>query len=56
MLNLILILLGLISNPNSNTSNCGNDGTTTPYSQPAPTPGDTGGETGHPIPPKIVGG
>jgi len=56
MLNLLLILLGLISNPsNSNTSNCGNnDGTTTTVAQP--NPGDTGGDTGHPIPPKIIGG
>lgn len=47
MLNLILILLGLISNPEpNNTSNCGNDGgTTTSVAQP--NPGDTGGEDGH---------
>lgn len=48
MLNLLLILLGLISNPNSNTSNCGNnDGTVPTITQPVPstpTPGDTGGE------------
>jgi len=48
MLNLLLILLGLISNPsnaNNNTSNCGNDGgTTTSVAQP--NPGDTGGDMG----------
>lgn len=54
MLNLILILLGLISNPNSNTSNCGHDGTSTTASAPEtyPNPGDTGGETGPTLPPK----
>jgi len=47
MLNLLLILLGLISNPSSsNTSNCGNDdGTTTTVAQP--NPADTGGDDGH---------
>ena len=39
--------MGLISNPNSNnTSNCGNDGTTTTTSAPQPSPIDTGGDTG----------
>jgi hypothetical protein len=57
MLNLFLILLGLISNPtSSNTSNCGNDGNTTTAAAPQSDPNDTGGETGHPIPPKIIGG
>lgn len=51
MINLILILLGLISKPNSNTSNCGGDGTTTTASAPQPNPGDTGGEDGQ-TPPK----
>lgn len=47
MLNLLLILLGLISNPSSsNTSNCGNDdGTTITVAQPNPAP-PTGGEEG----------
>ncbi len=45
--------MGLISNPNSNnnTSNCGNDGGTTP-TVVQPNPGDTGGETGPTLPPK----
>ncbi|SDE83256.1 MULTISPECIES: hypothetical protein [Epilithonimonas] len=58
MLQFLLILLGLISNPsssNNNTSNCGNDGSTTP-TVAQPNPGDTGGEEGHPVPPKIIGG
>ena len=55
MLNFILILLGLISNPNSDTSNCGNDGTTPGIVQPNPTP-PTGGDEGHPVPPRIIGG
>ncbi|MCD9854836.1 hypothetical protein LUD75_08970 [Epilithonimonas sp. JDS] len=55
MTQLLLILLGLFSNPSSsNTSNCGNDGSAPTIAQPAP--GDTGGETGHPTPPKIIGG
>jgi len=47
MLNLLLILLGLISNPSSsNTANCGNGGdTTTTVAQP--NPDDTGGDNGH---------
>lgn len=58
MIQFLLMLLGLISNPNSsNTSNCGNDGgTTTTTAAPQPNPGDTGGDTGHPVPPKIIGG
>ncbi|GGG52273.1 hypothetical protein [Epilithonimonas arachidiradicis] len=56
MLNLLLILLGLISNPSDyNTSNCGNDGNTPTIANPNPAP-PTGGDTGHPIPPKIIGG
>jgi len=56
MLQFLLILLGLISNPSdSNTSNCGNDGgTTTTVAQPNPAP-PTGGDDGHPIPPRIIG-
>lgn len=42
--------MGLFSNPSSsNTSNCGNDGSTPAIVQPnptTPTPGDTGGDTG----------
>ena len=46
MLNLILILVGLISNPaNSNVSTGGNDGNTTTQTQQA-APGDTGGDLG----------
>jgi len=58
MTQLLLILLGLFSNPsNSNTSDCDGAGTTTASAQQnAPDPGDTGGETGHPIPPRIIGG
>lgn len=42
--------MGLISNPNSNSSNCGNDGSaTTTVAQP--NLGDTGGETGQ-VPPR----
>lgn len=48
--------MGLISNPNSNTSNCGGDGTTTTASAPQSNPGGTGGDDGHPVPPKIIGG
>jgi len=56
MLNLLLILLGLISNPSdSNTSNCGGDGNTPAIVNPTPTP-PTGGDDGHPIPPRIIGG
>ena len=48
--------MGLFSNPSSsNTSNCDND-EPIPTIAPQPNPGDTGGETGHPIPPKIIGG
>ena len=48
--------MGLISNPNSNASNCGNgDGSTPSIAQPNPAP-PTGGEDGHPIPPRIIGG
>ncbi|UQB70305.1 hypothetical protein [Epilithonimonas zeae] len=49
MLNLLLILLGLISNPSdsNNTYNCGSDGNTTTASAPQPNPGDTGGDEGH---------
>lgn len=49
MTQLLLILLGLFSNPSSaNTSNCGSDGTiiTTSASQSDPNPGGTGGEDG----------
>ncbi|WP_374446056.1 hypothetical protein [Epilithonimonas sp.] len=53
MLNLLLILLGLISNPTT-TSNCGSDDN--PPTIANPNPADTGGDTAHPIPPKIVGG
>jgi len=52
MLNLLLILLGLISNPHNsnNTSNCGGDGTaTTTVAQS--NPDDTGGDTGQ-VPPR----
>lgn len=53
MTQLLLILLGLFSNPSSSgTSNCGNDGGTTTTAVPAPNPGDTGGDEGHPKPPK----
>ncbi len=55
MLNLLLILLGLISNPSgTTTSNCGNDGNTPGIVNP--NPGGTGGDDGHPVPPKIIGG
>lgn len=48
--------MGLISNPNSNnTSNCGNDGGTPAVAQPNPAP-PTGGDEGHPVPPRIIGG
>ncbi len=47
--------MGLISNPNSNTSNCGGDGSTPSIAQPNPTP-PTGGDEGHPVPPRIIGG
>ena len=52
MLNLILILLGLISNPNtSNASNSGNDQSTTTASTQS-IPGDTGGDYGQTPPRK----
>ncbi|WP_379969489.1 hypothetical protein [Epilithonimonas sp. UC225_85] len=57
MFNLFLILLGLFSNPShTNTSNCGNNGDDPTIVNPNPTPGDTGGDEGHPKPPKIIGG
>ena len=56
MTQLLLILLGLFSNPSSsNTSNCGGDGTTPGITQPNPVP-PTGGDEGHPIPQRIIGG
>lgn len=39
--------MGLISNPNSNTSNGGGDETTTTASASQTAPGDTGGDDGH---------
>ncbi len=55
MIQLLLILLGLVSNPDAGTtSNCGNDGTSAVSTQQ--NPGGTGGEEGHPVPPKIIGG
>jgi len=48
--------MGLFSNPSSsNTSNCGGDDTTPNIVQPTSTI-PTGGEDGHPVPPKIIGG
>lgn len=48
MLQFLLILMGLISNPSStnHTSNGVNDGTTTTAAATQPDPGDTGGENG----------
>jgi len=53
MTQLLLLLLGLISNPSQKTSaHYEND---TNQSQQSLV-GDTGGEEGHPIPPRIIGG
>lgn len=55
MLQFFLILMGLISQPDSNhTTNCGNNGDTTTVTQQ--NQADTGGEERHPKPPKIIGG
>jgi len=54
MTQLLLILLGLFSNPSStNTANAGNDDTAMTASAPLPNPNpsDTGGETGQ-VPPR----
>lgn len=57
MTQLLLILLGLFSNASSsNPSNCGGDGSTPNIVQPNSTTPPTGGDDGHPVPPKIIGG
>ena len=52
MIQLLLVLFGLVSNPSQSSANDGNS--TNQILQSAVR--DTGGEDGHPIPPRIIGG
>lgn len=54
MIQLLLILLGLVSNPSDVTAKSNNGNTIIQTQQT--TALDTGGEDGHPIPPRIIGG
>lgn len=53
MVQLLLLLAGLI--PNSSDFTANSNGNTTIQTQQAAAK-DTGGEDGHPIPPRIIGG
>lgn len=52
MIQLLLVLLGLVSNSSQSKTNYGNSTDQTQQS----IVGDTGGDEGHPKPPKIIGG